>query len=58
MSSVVINEFEVVPQAPATARLEKANAQTAPQPPPPQFEHEIERIVGRKRDRAERLEAD
>jgi hypothetical protein len=58
MSSVVINEFEVVPQAPATAQRDVATAQTAPEAPPPEFEREIERALGRKRVRAKRLEAD
>jgi hypothetical protein len=56
--SVVINDFEVVPQAPAAAQEDAANAQRAPQAPPPELEREIEHSVRRLRDRAERLRAD
>jgi hypothetical protein len=56
--SVVINEFEVVPQAPATAQQEAATAQKPPEAPPPEFERELERVLRRMKLRAERVEAD
>jgi hypothetical protein len=56
--SVVINDFEVVPQAPATAQQDTANAQRAPEGPPPELEREIDRVVRRQREREARLRAD
>jgi hypothetical protein len=56
--SVIINDFEVVPEAPATAQQEAANARRAPEGPPPELEREIERVIRRKREREARVRAD
>jgi hypothetical protein len=56
--SVVIEEFEVVPHAPAQARQEAATAQRPPQAAPPALARELERTIRKREARAERVEAD
>jgi hypothetical protein len=56
--SVIINDFEVVPQPPAAVQQDVASAPRAPEGPPPELEREIERVVRRLRSRRERIEAD
>jgi hypothetical protein len=56
---VVINEFEVMPEAPAAERSSGGgkNGEKGPAEKPPMSDHEAKRILERRAERLERISA-